>query len=49
MKVEYTKLNKYKDINELLPLIKNSILSQTEYDYKSQVLAIVKETQRKVD
>lgn len=49
MKVEYTRLNKYKDINELLPLIKNSILSQTEYDYKSQVLAIVKETQRKVD
>ncbi len=49
MKVEYTKLNKYKDINELLPLIKNSILSQTEYDYKNQVLAIVKETQRKVD
>jgi hypothetical protein len=49
MKVEYTKLNKYKDINKLLPLIKNSILSQTEYDYKSQVLAIVKETQRKVD
>lgn len=49
MKVEYTRLNKYKDINELLPLIKNSILSQTEYDYKNQVLAIVKETQRKVD
>ncbi len=49
MSVEYQKLNRQRDIEPLLQLINNSILTNEDYDYEEQLLSILFETRKKID
>ena len=49
LKADYYKMNKYKSIMELIPLIQNTILTQERYTYDNQVSTITNEVQRKIE
>lgn len=49
LKADYYKMNKYKSIMELIPLIQNTILTQERYTYDNQISTITNEVQRKIE